>query len=433
MSRSLRVSRRGFLKATAAASVCAPLFVSRRTLGAVGKTAASERITLGMIGVGKQSYWHLQNLVRRENVEVVAICDVQQAKRDAAEQLVRKTYSERPGFENLAQSLGLYNDFRELLARPEIDAVLIGTPDHWHAIPSIAAAKAGKDIYCEKPLSLTIREAQAMVEAARRYGRVFQTGSQQRSSSEFRFACEMVRSGRIGQLKSINVNVGPPSGDCYLPEEPVPAGVDWDLWLGPAPWRPYHSVLCPPPSFTDFPNWRLYRDYSGGGMTDWGAHHFDIAQWGMGMDESGPVEVLPPDGKDIPLLTYRYANGVSVYHGGGGRGVVFHGTEGEIEVDRGHLQTWPSNLKDTPTKPNEVHLYFSRDHHSDWLEAIRTRQRPICDVAIGARSATVCHLGNIAYRLKRPLKWDPVGQEFVGDPEANRLLARPQRAPWTLG
>lgn len=432
MDRSHRFDRRDFLRTTAAAAFAAPLFVASRTLGADGGTAASNRITLGFIGVGKQSYGHLGAFSSRGDVQVLAVCDVQKAKRDAAERLVHDRYSHRPEFKESPRGLAVYTDFRELLARDDIDAVVIGTPDHWHAIPAIAAAKAGKDIYCEKPLSLTIKEARAMVEATRRYGRVFQTGSQQRSDHEFRFACEMVRSGRIGQLKSINVNVGGPSQDCYLPEEPIPAGVDWNLWLGPAPMRPYNSILCPPPSFTGFPNWRLYRDYSGGGMTDWGAHHFDIAQWGMGTDDTGPVEILPPNGKDVSLLTYRYANGVTVYHGGGGEGVVFHGTEGKIEVNRGHLETWPASLKEKPIGPDEVHLYVSPGHHNDWLRSIRTRQRPICDVEIGARSVTVCHLGNLAYWLKRPLKWDPVREEFVGDPEANRWLDRPKREPWTL-
>jgi predicted dehydrogenase len=431
MNPTLPHNRRRFLKVTAAAAFGVPTIVASGTLGADNGTAASGRITLGFIGVGKQSYGHLSAFSSRSDVQVLAICDVQQTKRDAAEQLVNERYAQRPEFSSL-RGLGVYIDFRELLARDDVDAVVIGTPDHWHAPTAIAAAKAGKDIYCEKPLSLTIREAQAMVKATRRYGRVFQTGSQQRSSREFRFACEMVRSGRIGELKSINVNVGGPSEDCYLPEEPVPAGVDWNLWLGPAPWRPYNSVLCPPPSFTGYPNWRLYRDYSGGGMTDWGAHHFDIAQWGMGTDATGPVEIYPPDGKDIQLLTYKYANGVSVFHGGGGNGVVFHGTEGTIEVNRGYLETSPANLKQKPIGPNEVHLYASSDHHNDWLQAIRTRQRPICDVEIGAHSVTVCHLGNLAYWLKRPLKWDPEREQFVGDPEANRWLDRPRREPWTL-
>jgi predicted dehydrogenase len=316
------------------------------------------------------------------------------------------------------------------LARQDIDAVMIGTPDHWHAIIAIEAAKAGKDIYCEKPMSLTIREARAMVNAVRRYGRVFQTGSQQRSSWQFRFACELVQSKRIGELKSIEVYVGGPSQDCYLPEEPVPKQIDWSMWLGPAPWRPYNSNIC---SLNDPASWRSYRDYSGGSMTDWGAHHFDIAQWGMGMDHSGPIEIIPPDGKQVKWLTYRYASGVMVTHGGpGGYGVIFNGTEGKIEVNRVYIRTWPDSIAQKPTGPNEVHLYRSPGHHNDWLRSIRTRQRPICDVEIGCRSVTVCHLGNLAYWLKRPLRWDPLKEEFVGDAEANRWLDRPKREPWTL-
>ncbi|MEN6498275.1 MAG: Gfo/Idh/MocA family oxidoreductase [Thermoguttaceae bacterium] len=432
MPRLEQVRRRQFLKGMAAATFGAPLVVSPSAFGLNGSTAPSERITMGFIGVGKQCYGHVCYMANRPDVQVLAVCDVQETKREASKAAVVNAYSRREGYGSSYQGPALYNDFRELIARGDIDAAVIGTPDHWHAIPAVEAAKAGMDIYCEKPLSLTIREARAMVTATRRYGRVFQTGSQQRSSREFRFACEMVRSGRIGKLVTISVNVGGPSEDCYLPEEPVPAGVDWDLWLGPAPWRPYHSILCPPPSFTGFPYWRRYRDYSGGGMTDWGAHHFDIAQWGMGTDDSGPVEIIPPDGKDVKFLTYKYASGVTVQHNAGGNGVVFHGTEGKIEVNRGHLQTWPDNLMHKPTGPGEVHLYTSTDHRGNWLDCIRSRQRPICDVEIGARSVSVCHLGNLAYWLKRPLKWDPASEQFIGDAEANRWIGRPYRDPWTL-
>ncbi|MBN1422205.1 MAG: gfo/Idh/MocA family oxidoreductase, partial [Planctomycetes bacterium] len=270
----------------------------------------------------------------------------------------------------------------------------------------------------------------------RRYGVVFQTGSQQRSDDKFRFGCEMVRSGRIGKVQTVHVGVGGPSEACYLPEQPVPPGLDWDFWLGPAPWRPFHEKVCPRASFGGWPQWRSYRDYSGGGMTDWGAHHFDIAQWGLGMDESGPVEVHPPDGKDFETLTYRYANGVVMYHGRAKgvspNGVLFTGTDGKVEVNRGHLKTWPEDLMQKPTGADEVHLYQSRNHQSDWLQCIRTRERPICDVEVGCRSVTVCHIGNLAYWLKRPLRWDPAEEEFIGDPEANRWLDRPKRAPWTV-
>lgn len=425
-----RLGRRQFVQA--AASLAAPLIVPHSALGLAGSTPPSQRIALGFIGVGKQCYGHVCHLAARSDAQVIALCDVQESKRQAAREAVEQRYANREDIPSRGKGLGLYNHFRDLLARTDLDAVVIGSPDHWHAIQSIEAVKAGLDVYCEKPMTLTIGEGRAMVNAVRRYGGVFQTGSQQRSSPEFRFACEMVRSGRIGQLKSINVSVGGPSTDCYLPAEPVPPGVDWDLWLGPAPFRPYHSVLCPPPSFTGFPHWRSYRDYSGGGMTDWGAHHFDIAQWALGMDQSGPVEIIPPDGKDVKLLTYRYANGVEMYHGGGGRGVLFHGTEGKIEVTRGYLQTTPGTIMQKPIAASEVHLYHSPGHYDDWLRCIGTRQRPICDVEVGCRSVTVCHLGNIAYRLKRPLKWDPVNEQFVGDADANRWIDRPKRAPWTL-
>ncbi len=429
MTRQGRIGRRHFLKTATAAAFGTPMLIGSSAFGA---NPPSERLTMGFIGVGKMGHGHLCRIVNRPDVQILAICDVQESKRQTAGEVVRGNYSKRAEYKNSYKGPDLCNDFRELIARDDIDAVLIGTPDHWHAIPAIQAAESGKDIYCEKPLSLTIREGRAMVDAVRRYGRVFQTGSQQRSSREFRFACEMVRSGRIGKLLTIGVSVGGPSQDCYLPEEPVPKGVDWNMWLGPAPWRPYNSILCPPPSFTGYPLWRSYRDYSGGGMTDWGAHHFDIAKWALGMDGSGPVEIYPPDGKDVKLLTYKYANGVTMTHGNGGRGVLFTGTEGKVEVARGFLRTYPDSLMQTPTGPNEVHLYESPGHHDDWFRSIRTRQKPICDVEIGCRSVSVCHLGNLAYWLNRPLRWDPAKEQFIGDPEANRWLDRPKREPWTL-
>ncbi|MGB2823163.1 MAG: Gfo/Idh/MocA family oxidoreductase, partial [Phycisphaerae bacterium] len=306
---------------------------------------------------------------------------------------------------------------------------MIGTPDHWHAIPAIAAAKAGKDIYCEKPMSLTIREARAMVNAVRRYGVIFQTGSQQRSefAGRFRFAAEMVRSGRIGEIKRIHVNVGGPSGPSEdVPGEPLPPNtVDWDMWLGQAPWRPFSSRILR--------GWRPFRDYSGGSMTDMGAHHFDIAQWALDMDHSGPVEIIPPDGKGVQWLTYIYANGVVMHRGAGGGGsVVFYGTEGTIMVSRNALLTEPANIMEKPISAGEVRLHRGHSHKGNWVECIRTRRRPIADVEVGCRSVTVCHLGNIAYRLKRPLEWDPAREQFVNDAEANRLLDRPKREPWRI-
>jgi len=403
MSGRRRVSRRNFLRGAAAGALGAPLFVRATAFG------ANDRITAGIIGLGGPAG------SGHGLAQLLAVCDVREDK------ISGRGYRRRKG-------VAVYHDFRELLARDDIDAVFIGTPDHWHAIPAIAAAKAGKDIYCEKPMSLTIREGRAMVNAVRRYGVVFQTGSQQRSAygGKFRFACEMVRSGRIGKLRCIHVNVWGPSGPCYLPAQPVPKGVDWDRWLGPAPWRPYHTKILR--------GWRSFRDYSGGGMTDWGAHHFDICQWALDKDDSGPVEIIPPNGKDVKLLTFRYDNGVEVYHmGAQGAQIEFKGTEGRIMVDRRTLRSDPPSIAQKPLGPNEVHLRNSGgDHKRHWLECVRSRQRPICDVEIGCRSVSVCHLGNLAYWLKRPLRWDPAREEIVGDPEAARWLDRPKRAPWRV-
>ncbi|HUT24639.1 MAG TPA: Gfo/Idh/MocA family oxidoreductase [Sumerlaeia bacterium] len=428
------MNRRQFLRAAGGAVAAAgiPAIVPSSALGLNGRIAPSNRITLGFIGMGAQNTGHWGACLHAEDAQALACCDVDGLRRDYFQKSANDYYaSESPS--GRTKGCGAYGDFRDLLAREDIDAVVIATPDHWHAIAAIMACEAGKDVYCEKPLSLTIREARAMVEAARRNGRVFQTGSQQRSSANFRFACEMVRSGRIGKMHTVHVNVGGPSGPCDLPPQTPPKTLDWDMWLGPAPWRPFHTVLCPAfPS--GFPPWRRYRDYSGGGMTDWGAHHFDIAQWGLGMDESGPVEIIPPDGKDVERLTYRYANGVVMYHGGaaGPAGVEFIGTEGRVLVNRGYLETDPADIMKEPTSPDEVNLYRSPGHHQDWFDCIRTRRRPICDVEIGCRSATVCHLGNIAYWTKQPFRWDPEKEEIIDNPAASRWLSRPMREPWVL-
>jgi len=423
----MRWSRRRFLKASALAAAT-PTVLASHVLGA-GGTAPSNRITMGFIGIGKQGGYHLRRLVKNGEVRILGICEVYKKFRDMAVDLVNTTYG--------SSDCKGYVDYRKMLARDDIQAVLIAVPDHWHALCAIEAARRGKDIYCEKPLSLTIRGANLMTEAVRRYGSVFQTGSQQRSSGEFRQACELVRNGRIGRIKSVHVNVGGPSKPCDLPGEPTPDGLDWDRWLGPAPLRPFNAILRPPHN-KSYPNWRAYREYSGGGMTDFGAHHFDIAQWGLGKDGTEPVAIYPPGTKHPKMLTYVYADGTPMYKGSqtdDGRKVnriLFTGEKGWVEVDRGYLKTEPESLRTVKAGPNDVHLYRSPGHHRDWLQCIRTRKRPICDVAIGASSATVCHLGNIAYWLKRPLKWNPKKQDFVGDREASRWVDRPRRAPYTL-
>ncbi len=418
-------SRRSFLQTAAASTLGGAVLLADEKRAAPG-----ERITLGFIGMGTMNRGHLGHFLGQKDVQVVAVCDVDTTRREHARQTVEKRYagSNKSGS---YKGCAAYKDFRELLKRTDIDAVVIATPDHWHAIGAIEACKAKKDVYCEKPLSLTIREAKVMMEAARKYERVFQTGSQQRSDREFRQACELVRNGRIGKIKQVIVDVGGPSKPCDLPQEKMEPGLDWDLWLGPAPKRGYNSVLSPRGVHKHFPNWRLYREYSGGMMTDWGAHHFDIAQWGLGMDDSGPVEIIPPDNaKAEKGVRYRYANGVEVIHGTSG-GVKFIGTEGTILVNRGRI-SWEGPWLKEPMDERSVRLYRSPGHQRDWLNCIRSRKKPIADVEIGARSVTVCHLGNLAYWNHRKLRWDPKKWEFVGDEKANEWLDRERRSPWQL-
>jgi predicted dehydrogenase len=425
------ISRRQFVKAAAAAAVVAPAIVPRSVLGGPDKTAPSDRITVGFIGTGKMANdFHLSTLLRFDDVEALAVCDVDTTRREHALKRVEEQYAKagRPA------ACAAYNDFRDVVARKDIDAVVIATPDHWHAIPIIEACKAGKDVYCEKPLTLTIHEAKTLIDVVRKHGRVLQTGSQQRSGvfGQFPLACELIRSGRVGRVKTVRVGVGGPSVWCDLGEEPMEPGLDWDLWLGQAPMRPYNSILSPRGVYNHFPQWRRYREYSGGGMTDMGAHHFDIAQWALGMDESGPVEIIPPEDPTATTgVTYRYANGVEMIHGGE-QGCTFEGTDGTLHIGRGVLESTPKSIVEEPLGRDDVHLFRSPGHHRNWLDCIRSRQRPVADVEVGARSVTVCHLGNLAYWNRRPLRWDPQKWQFVDDAEANGWLDYPRRDPWQL-
>ena len=435
---STGLSRRRFL-GTAAAAAALPLIVSRSALGDDKKDAASSRLGVGFIGMGIQSRGHVNFCSDQKDVQVLAVCDVDTKRREAAKEAVQKKYAAAVK-SGAYKGCAAYNDYRELLAQPGIDAVVICTPDHWHTIPCLEAIVAKKDIYCEKPLTLTIHEAKVLIDAVRKHERVFQVGSQQRSDREFRTACELVRSGRIGKLKTVYVNVGTSSKPCDLKEDEKEPGLDWDHWLGPAPSRPYSAVLSPRGVHGHFPDWRQYREYSGGMMTDWGAHHFDIAQWGLGMDESGPVRILPPENpKAGHGLKYIYANGVPVVHtekddhGKGVDGVVFVGADGWIQVNRGKLSSGPEEIIKTPLGENDVHLYKSPGHQRDWLACVKTRKRPICDVEVGARSVTVCHLGNIAYWTRERIKWDPKKWEFVdAAAEVAKWYDRERRDPWQL-
>ncbi len=433
MTNPWSMPRRAFLKRAGTVSlgattlVAAPSLFLNRTRAQTG-APPSEAIRVGIIAVGGQGR---SNMMAPTMVKhVVAVCDVDTSHvAQAQKQLKEKTGIEAKGS----------GDYRALLENKDIDAVLIATPDHWHTLPAIHACQAGKDVYVEKPLTLTIHEGWAMVKAARYYNRIVQTGSQQRSwrDEKFRRACEYVRSGRIGDIKA--VRVGLPgvnwTKEPLVPDSAPPAELDYDMWLGPAPERPYnkHRVHY---------YFRFFWDYSGGQMTNWGAHHLDITQWALNMDESGPVAVSaraeydPQKRYEVPgwfEITYTYANGVTVICGQSHRiGTTFEGQDGIIYVDRGKLESSVKGAIEEPLGQDEVQLTVSRDHHQNWFDSIKSRKPPICDVAIGHRSATVCHLGNIAVQTGKPLKWDPAKEQIVGDPVQVKQYGYEYRKPWEL-
>ena len=431
MSQNYALTRRCFVKAAATTAIAAPTIITH-TLRGAARAAANERLTLGIIGAGTMGRGHVNRFAGQNDVQIVAVCDVVAERRDDAKRMVEEKYAKASGQAEY-QGCKTYNDFRELLARDDIDAVVIATPDHWHAIPCVLAAEAKKDIYCEKPLTHTIAEGRKICEAVRVNKVVFQTGSQQRSEfgGKFRQAVELVRNGRIGQVKTVRVGVGGPPVSCDLPEQMAPAGTDWDFWLGPAPQRGYNEVLCPKGIHKHFPAWRQYKEYGGGAVADMGAHHFDIAQWALDMDGSGPVLIEPPPENETTGLKFTYANGVAMYHGGPS-GCTFEGTEGAIYVDRNKLESTPKSILEKPIADNDQRVYFSDNHARNWLDCIKSRKDPICTAEIGSRSAAVCHLANIGYELRRKLKWDPKKEQFPGDDEANKLLVRPTREPWKL-
>jgi predicted dehydrogenase len=431
------MNRRGFV-AKAATALAGITILPRYVLGGTRPDgsryiAPSDMISLGFIGTGKQGKGLINSFLGTNESRIVAISEVYKAKAQLALERIKTNYEKNPQLGTYSE-VPVYTDFRELLARKDIDAVVIATPDHWHAAMAVRAAEAGKDIYCEKPLALTVKEGRAMVNAARKYNRVFQTGSMQRSWPEFRQAAELIRNGYIGEVKSIKVSVGPPPKPYDLPAEPIPEGLDWNAWLGPNSPVAFNSELAPPISKDVFPNWRNYREFGGGMVTDWGAHMFDIVQWALNMDDSGPVEVFAPDGKEHPFLTYRYDNGITMTHEkwDWSNAILFTGTEGELRVQRKKIETTPASLATRVIGENEKHVYKSENHYKDFFDAMRKRSKPICDVEIGHRTASVCNIGNIAYQLNRSLQWNPKKESFKKDDEANALLGRSMNDVWGI-
>lgn len=423
------VTRRSFLKAACASA--GPLVLSSRLFGA---EAPANRVTLACIGVGSMGSGNLKGFLWTPGVQVLAVCDVDAQRRDDAKAVVEKHYAERAPTGDW-KGCAAYTDFRECLERDDIDAVCISTADHWHVPIAYYAATAGKDVYCEKPLSLTVREGRVLSAAVRRHGRVFIMGSQQRSEWRFRFGSELVLNGRIGQVKHVKVGLHRGRAHAPITPMPVPKGLDYDLWVGPSAYRPYHKDCV-------HYNFRFISGYSGGQMLNWGSHHLDIAQWGLGTDRSGPVEIsgkgdFPADGPyDNPVtfsVDYRYANGITLNCSTANPiGVRWEGTEGWIAVDRGRISAEPASLLKATLRPEETHLIESRSHKDHFVECIRSRAETVAPCEVGHRSATMGHLGNLAMRLRRPLRWDPEREVFVGDDEASRMLDRPRRGPWAL-
>jgi len=440
VAESKSLNRRTFLKTAGAAAAFAAGCARSRiippsALGVGDHIAPSGRIVMGAIGVGGMGTGNLHGFLDKQEVQVVAVCDVDKRERDKAKAIVDDRYGNA--------DCKAYPDFREMIGRGDLDAVSLAVPDHWHAIISIAAARAGLDIYGEKPLARSIREGQAVCDAVRRHGCIWQTGSWQRSVADFRRACELVRSGRIGEIHTVEVGLPTGARGPLQPKQPVPEGLDWDFWLGPAPWIPYRPFGRDPEQRCHW-NWRWIMDYSGGQLTDWAGHHIDIAHWGLGLDHTGPVTIegkgdYPEDGLyNAPAqysFTCTYANGVSMTVANDRRipmGTKWYGDDGWVHVSRGGLDAQPKNLLEERIGPGEVTLYVSRDHQQNFLDCVKSRQRTIAPAEIAHRSISVGLLGEIAMLTGRRIKWDPDKEEIIGDPGASQLLGRAYREPWSL-
>ena len=426
------MSRRSFLRQGAATLGAISAFPAIVPSAVIGANAPSNRINMGMIGMGLMMGGHLNNMLGRSDVQVLAVCDVKSDKREQAQNRVNKKYAQAVA-SGKYKGCDAYNEYERICERSDIDAVYVVTPDHWHAMCSLAAIKAGKDVYCQKPMTLTIREGRLMSEACKQYGTIFQVGSQQRSEWQFRQACEIVRNGWIGRVHTIYTGLGSFAQPTTLPEQPIPAGFDYDRWLGSTPWFPYNEERV---KGNYGGGWRRFWEYGSRKNGDWGAHHFDIIQWALGMDAGGPVRFVPKGWQGTKYQTHYYANGIKVLRDHpvkGGHMIQFIGTEGEVMVSRGgRLDATPASLIKRPLGPTDIHLHESGNHEANWVDCIKTRNTPICHAEIGHRTATICHLSGIAERLQRPIEWDPVEEKILNDEAAARWIDRPRRAPYIL-
>lgn len=436
-SRQTALSRRKFL-GFSSSLLSLPFVIPASAAGRGRRQAPSERITMGFIGTGGRGTYHLRSYLNNPGTQILGVCDPYQSKRRNALKVVEDTYNKKYG-RGVYGSCEDYSDFRELIARDDIDAVIVSSTENWHAIHMAHAVKSGKDVYGEKALSLTVDEGRRLCKAVRRYGRILQVGTQQRSGGNFRFACELVRNGYIGKLHTVKVGV--PGGRALpvTPPAPVPEDLDYEMWLGPAPYTPFNKLKCTY-------NWYFIYDYCAGWIQSWGVHHCDIAQWGAPDLIKGRVSVsgkavFPTEGLANTSITWhteiKTKDGLLFSfadnrHPGHQQGCRFIGDKGEVFVNRGGIWATPQSLLSVRIKPEEEHLYVSRSHHNNFLNCIRTRRDPVAPVEAGHTATTLTLISDIATRLKRKLVWDWEKEHFINDAEANSLLSRPMRSPWKL-
>jgi predicted dehydrogenase len=419
----MNFSRRQFIRSAAVSAVVAPNIIPSSAWAA----KPSNKINLGFIGFGRMNQSHLNFFLGQADCRVIAIAEVAKIRLDEAIKRVAGKYGVNHGCK-------AHNDFRDVLGNKSVDAVVIGTPDHWHAMTAIMAADAKKDVYCEKPLTVTVRAARETLKAARRNNIVFQVGSQQRTEygGRFRQAVECVRNGRIGEVNKVKIGVGSPAVSCDLPTEPKPDGIDWELWQGPAPERGFNKILCPTDVHRHFPQWRRYREYAGGSLSDMGAHHFDIAKWAMDLDEKIPVKVIPPKEGNSGLRMI-YENGVEFVHESTSdrfNDCVFYGSEGTIYVDRSGIDANPKTAISSSFGKDAWRLpEIGKSHRLNWIDCIRSRKKPVADVSYGAHTSIVCSLANIGYHVRKELQWDP--KSYSCNRKLGNVLAnRSGRGEW---
>ncbi len=450
------MKRRNFLKKSTAATVGAIVVPTIVPSSVFGKNAPSNIIQLGQIGCGRIAISHdMASLLKYDQARFIAVCDLDSKRKEAGKKLVDETYKKQTGNDNYMDAK-MYEDYREMLLNKDIDAVVISTPDHWHAQPAIEAALAGKDIYLQKPTSLTIAEGRLLSDIVNRQGVILQVGTQQRSSAQFRRAAELVRNGRIGKLHTVKIGLpGDPAGPVFE-TSPVPKNLNFDMWLGSTPEVEYKEKLVHPQANLGRPGWLRHENYGAGMITGWGQHHYDSAAWGMDTEYTGPISVeavaeFPRSGDwnvhgDF-MIKHEYDNGITVYTSGGfPNGIRYEGTDGWIFVTRGAYRATASDpIPEGSTKAldassedilkskigdDEIHLYVSNEQHGNWLDCIQSRKEPISPAEIGHRACSVCLVSHIAMKIPGVLEWDPKTERFKNNDLANSMLSRPQRYPY---